>query len=338
MKLQWMITALLVSSVTASAQMASHAPTTQVQPTTQTATAEVSGKAVAKVNDTVLTDKDLLREMYTIFPYAKQHNGFPKGQEAQIRQGALQMIIFEELVYQEAVRRGMSVPAAKITQGASAYRSTFDTPEQFRQYIKTEMGGSEQKFRKQIERSMLIDQLLKQEIDAKSSVSLAELRSYYDKNPERFTVPESYRFQSISVVPRPPVSAQQAKDARKRADDALKQAQGAKTYQDFGLLAEKISEDDFRVNMGDHKPLSADKLPPQVIAAFKGMKAGDVSGVIQIESAYTIVRLQEHAPAHKRSFEEVKTELKTELQKDKTEKLRVSFDKRLRTGAKIQII
>ncbi len=36
------------------------------------------------------------------------------------------------------------------------------------------------------------------------------------------------------------------------------------------------------------------------------MKPGDVSGLIQIESAYTIVRLNAHTLAHKQSFEEVK--------------------------------
>ena len=70
----------------------------------------MSDKPVARVNGAVLTDRDLLREMYTIFPYAQQHNGFPKAQEAAIRQGALEMIIFEELVYQEAVRRKLTVP------------------------------------------------------------------------------------------------------------------------------------------------------------------------------------------------------------------------------------
>ena len=70
----------------------------------------VNDKTVAVVNGSVLTDRDLLREMYTIFPYAQQHNGgFPKEQEASIRQGALQMIIFEELVHQEAVRRKLTV-------------------------------------------------------------------------------------------------------------------------------------------------------------------------------------------------------------------------------------
>jgi hypothetical protein len=70
----------------------------------------VSDKPVARVNGAVLTDRDLLREMFAIFPYARQHNGFPKAQEASIRQGALEMIIFEELVYQEAMRRKLTVP------------------------------------------------------------------------------------------------------------------------------------------------------------------------------------------------------------------------------------
>ena len=75
---------------------------------------QVSDKPVARVNGAVLTDRDLLREMYAIFPYAQQHNGFPKAQEAAIRQGALEMIIFEELVYQEAERRKLAIPAERL--------------------------------------------------------------------------------------------------------------------------------------------------------------------------------------------------------------------------------
>ncbi len=77
---------------------------------------QVSDKPVARVNGAVLTDRDLVREMFAIFPYAKQHNGFPKGQEAAIRQGALEMIIFEELVYQEAERRKLTVSRERLNQ------------------------------------------------------------------------------------------------------------------------------------------------------------------------------------------------------------------------------
>ena len=109
-------TLLLVALSAASAQVASHAPTTVANttaprvPALQVSASQVSDKPVARVNGAVLTDRDLLREMYAIFPYAQQHNGFPKAQEAAIRQGALEMIIFEELVYQEAMRRKLTIP------------------------------------------------------------------------------------------------------------------------------------------------------------------------------------------------------------------------------------
>ena len=81
-----------------------------VQPTMSTASLQPMGKPVARVNGAVLTDRDLVREMYSIFPYAKQHNGgVPKAMEADIRAGAMKMIVFEELVYQEALRRKLVV-------------------------------------------------------------------------------------------------------------------------------------------------------------------------------------------------------------------------------------
>src|SRR6516165_5553436 len=103
--------ALLIISAAGRAQVALHEPTMMAKSTTPTMASpmQVSDKPVAKVNGVVLTDRDLLREMYAIFPYARQHNGFPKGQEAAIRQGALEMIIFEELVYQEAGRQKLTI-------------------------------------------------------------------------------------------------------------------------------------------------------------------------------------------------------------------------------------
>jgi parvulin-like peptidyl-prolyl isomerase len=304
----------------------------------QTSPLMISDKPVARVNGAVLTDRDLLREMYMIFPYAQQHNGFPKAQEAEIRQGALEMIIFEELVYQEAVRRKLVIPAERLNQAQVQFRKQFDSPDQYQQYLQSEMHGSEQKLRQQMRRSMLIEEVLKTDVESKATVTPAELQAYYVKNAARFTQPESFSFQSISVVPPLKATAEQAKPARAKADEALRQAKATKTYQDFGLLAEKISEDDFRVNMGDHKSVPANKLPPQVITALQSMQAGQVTGVIQIESAYTIIRLNAHTPPQKKTLSEVKPELKTDLQKSKYEKLRSNLAKQLRAKAKIEVV
>ena len=321
----------------ASAQMASHAPTAAAPSAPAQVAPQASDKPVARVNGAVLTDRDLLREMYAIFPYAQQHNGFPKAQEAAIRQGALEMIIFEELLYQEAERRKLSVPSETLRRQENEFRKQFPSPDQYQQYLQVEMQGSEQRLQQQIRRSLLIEQVLKSDVESKSAVTLAEVRAYYEKNPTRFQQAETFAFQSISIVPPLKPTAEQAKEAKKKADDALRQATATKSYQDFGWLAEKISQDDFRVNMGDHKAIGRDKLPPQVLKALAAAQPGQVSGLIQIESAYTIIRLNARTPGRKQRLEEVQSDLKVELQKAKYEKLRSGLAKQLRAKAKIEV-
>ena len=329
---------LAVAFSAASAQMASHPPTAATSNVSaQAAPPQLSDSPVARVNGTVLTDRDLLREMYAIFPYAQQHNGFPKAQEAAIRQGALEMIIFEELLYQEAERRKLSVPSETLRRQENEFRKQFPSPDQFQQYLQAEMHGSEQRLQQQIRRSLLIEQVLKSDVEAKSAVTLTEVRAYYEKNPARFQQAETFAFQSISIVPPLKPSPEQAKEAQKKAEEAFRQAKATKSYQDFGLLAEKNSEDDFRVNMGDHKAVGRDKLPPQVLKALATMQPGQVSGLIQIESAYTIIRLNAHTLGRKQRLEEVQHDLKIELQKAKYEKLRSGLAKQLRARAKIEV-
>src|SRR5215470_3499822 len=108
---------VLAAALPAGAQVAaSHTSMAAATRTTINPQTPAAGKPVARVNGTVLTDRDLLREMYLIFPYARQHNGFPKEMEPGIRKGALQMIVFEELVYQEAQRRKMTIEQPKLQQ------------------------------------------------------------------------------------------------------------------------------------------------------------------------------------------------------------------------------
>jgi hypothetical protein len=274
--------------------------------------------------------------MLAMFPYARVHNGFPKSEEAEIRRGAMQMIEYEELVYQEAERRKMTIPAARLDKAEAAYRSQFQSDEDFNQYLKTELHGSIQLFRQQIRRSLLIDALLKAEVGDKSKVSLAEARAYYDKNPKLFHHAELFEFQTISIMPAENASAGVKQQARQRAEGALKQAKATRSFQEFGLLAEKLSEDDYRVNMGDHKLVEREKLPQEMVQPALAMQPGQVSNLIQIGSFYFFFRLNAHVPAGKVGFEEVKDRLLKDLQKTKYDQLRADLDKRLRLHAKVE--
>lgn len=314
-------------------QVASHAPTALQPPMAQTP----GDKPVARVNGVVLTESDLVREEYAIFPYAQQHGGdLPKDLEPEIRAGALKMIVFEELVYQEALRRKMTIPAERMGRAEAEFRKQFATPDEFNAFVASDFHGSQQLLQEKIRRSLLIEALLKIEVENKSAISPLELRAYYDKNPARFEHPELYTFQTISVLPPEHATPKQLLEGRLRADRELVQAKTAKTAMQFGLLAEKFSDDDYRVVLGQHKPVPVDQLAPQVVAALKHMKPGEMTGVIQLGQAYTIVRLNQHTPAGRTPFLQVKTQLQKELHEKKRNELRSALDARLRRTATVE--
>jgi parvulin-like peptidyl-prolyl isomerase len=330
---------LLVVIGVAAGQVSSHAPTVFSKPPAQSAAGPAQSaatKPVVRVNSAVLTDADLVREEYAIFPYARQHNGIPKEFEKQIRDGALKMIVFEELVYQEALRQRVTVSAVKLQHAEAEFRKQFATPEQYNAFLQSDFNGSHQLLEQKIQRSLLIEAYLKTEVDDKSVISPAEVRAYYDKNSARFHHPETFTFQTISILPPPNATAAQLKEARTRAESALRQAKATKTAEQFGLLAEKISDDDYRVMMGQHKPLPADEMAPQVVKALLAMHPDDMSDLLQVEQAYTIVRLQVHTPAGQAKFEEVKPQLQKELQETKRNQLRGLLDQKLRKNAKVE--
>jgi peptidyl-prolyl cis-trans isomerase SurA len=324
----------MVSSV--SAQVTSHKPTL-FKNTPASGSQQPTEAAVARVNGAVLTRADLVREEYAIFPYAKQHGGgIPKEFEKQIRDGALKMIIFEELVYQEALRRKVAIAPGRMQKAEVDFRKQFTSPQEFNKFLQSDFNGSRQLLNEKIRRSLLIEALLKTEVEDKCIFTTADVKAFYDRNPAKFQHAETYTFQTISVLPPQNATAAQLKEGANKAQSALKQARATKTAEEFGLLAEKVSDDDYRVMMGQHKPMPADQLAPQVVKALSVMHPNDVSELIQIDQAYTIVKLQAHAPAGRTKFEEVRAQLAKDLKEGKRNQLRMALDAKLHQTAKIE--
>jgi peptidyl-prolyl cis-trans isomerase SurA len=293
-------------------------------------------KPAVRVNGAVLTEADVLREMYLIFPYANQHGGFPKAMEADIRKGAIDMIVFEELLYQEAKRTKVSIASGQLSGAEAAFRKQMGSSA-YEQYLRTECQGSKQVLREKIRRSLLIEKMLDTEVEQKSVVTETEVKTYYDQNPKQFEKRESLRIQTISIVP-PQDSGASDKEVRKRAEEAYKLAMAAKSFQEFGVLAEKISDDDWHVNMGDRNYVEVSALPPPVVKAAAAMKPGEISNLIQLGNSYTIFRLVDHESAGKKPFAAVKAKLKSDLQKQKRMELRAALNQRLRKSAKVEML
>ncbi len=337
MKLRiWML--VLAATTTTQAQMASHGTAnSSANVATTVVTAGAVARPVVRVNGTVLTDRDLVREMMNIFPYAKQHGGrFPKDSEAKIRQTAISNIEFEELAYQAALKQGVTVAPAKLEKAMKDFRAQFENETLYQDYLKVEQKGSEQDLRKNIRRSLLIDQYLVTEVDNKARYSDAMLLAYYQKHPEQFRKPDSVSIQTITIAYGQTPTPAEKQTARKKSEEALKQAKATKNYEEFGMLAEKSSMDDWHVMMGDHKWLHRGRMPAAVEKVVFTLKPGEISGIIDTEDSFCIARVNGREDVHLVKFEEVKPRLKKELEAQKADELRAGVEKRLRTGAKIE--
>lgn len=336
---------LLLAAGMAGAQVASHAPVAAHNVTlkpaaspTVAAPAKPSSKPVARVNGTVITENDVTRMMYTIFPYARQHNGVPKEMEPEMRRGATEMVIFEELLYQEAQRRKLEVPAPKLTRAEAAFRKQFPTKAVYEQYLALEANGSKEQMREKIRRSLLIEQMLKTEVEQKSVVSLAQAKAYYDANPKRFERGETVAIQTISIIPPADASAAMKTEAKAKIKDIARLGRAAKTSRAFGLIAEQLSEDDWRTRMGDRGTVDVKSLPPEVAKVARAMKPGQVSEPIAVGTAWVVIRLNGHTPAGRTPFAEAKTKLQSELRKQKREQVRAALNQSLRKTAKIEMV
>ena len=327
----FIFSALAAQAQTAAPSLAAKAVSTHAAGQTRP-----TAKVVARVNGAALTDADLQREMLAMFPYARQHGGkIPPSMEATVRQGALQMIEFEELVYQEAQRRKMQINPGRLDYAMAEFRQQFDSEATFQRFLKTELHGSRKTLRDRIQRSLLIDRLLDLEVTSKSSVSDQEVRSYYDKNPAEFHVAERVAVQTISVVIPDDATAKDEVTARRHAEDVLKQARATKSYEEFGALAEKASDDEWRVMMGDHGAIEEGKMPPPVGKVAFAMKPGQISDLIRAENSFCIIRLNSHEAAKQLPFEQVRAQIKKNLQARRVDQLRSALNHQLRKTAKV---
>jgi parvulin-like peptidyl-prolyl isomerase len=291
---------------------------------------------VARVNGAGLLQRDLQHEMQTLFPYSDVHRGrVPGPYSAEVRQRALQQIIFDELVHQEALRRKMTVSATIYADILQQARSRFPSQTEYEAYAAREY-GSTRNFEKQLRRGILIALLVDREITQKARMTDAQIRQFYSANKKRFLKPESVWVQSISFNFPEKATPAQGAQARQRAESILPKARATKSFEEFGVLAEKYSEDDWRIMMGDHRWLHRGRLPSAVEDVAFRLKKDETSEIIETSEAFVIIRVNGKQAPTRIPYSQVSKSLREDMEKTKLVELRAPVEQRLRSRYKVE--
>jgi peptidyl-prolyl cis-trans isomerase C len=289
-------------------------------------------KPVAKVNGNVLSDYEMNEALNEILPAASFHGGITPEKRQKYHDRAVDKMIEDELLYQEAVRRGLEVGEDVITNDVDATIKRLGSKERYEEALKN-TGLTDEEYRVKIKRRKLIE-LLQAAIVEESKASDQEAREYYEANKERYVMPPSWRLRHI-LISVPPESSPEEWDAkRKRAEEAL---QKIKDGEDMASVAWDYSDDPYRVKGGDLGIVHSGRLVGALEQAVSKLKVGEVSDVVQSIYGYHIVRLEGKSEEEQIEFDDASEKIKETLSREKREKLETELLEKLKADAKIEV-
>ena len=190
--------------------------------------------------------------------------------------------------------------------------------------------------RKQLERQMLIEQVQRQEIGSKLTITEEEARQYYAQHPEEFTDAAAVTLREIFVeVPASDGGVNVAKDdaAKKKIEDIRARAVKG---EDFATLAAELSDSASKANGGLIGPFSHADMSPQLLALVEKMKQGDVTQPIRTPKGYQMFKLETLKAQALQPFDSVRDLIADKVAGARTQTEMKKFLARLRTQAIIE--
>ncbi|MDP4487752.1 SurA N-terminal domain-containing protein [Pseudoalteromonas piscicida] len=135
------------------------------------------------------------------------------------------------------------------------------------------------------------------------------LKTYYEEQKNQYLEPERRRVSHILVD-----ASEDAEAAKQKADEILAELNNGA---DFAVVAEEKSDDVVSAELGgDLDWIERDMMDPAFEdAAFALAAVGDVSEVVESEFGFHIIKLTDIQRQQAQSFEDVKDDLRAELEK-----------------------
>lgn len=307
---------------------------------------------VATVNGTQLPAQVLLGEMKA-FEMLSAQRGHPMqpGQKEHMAHTLLNKQIEMELFFQEANDKRIQVKPEVIDREFKNIRDQFPDKKLFLHALALQ-GLNPVSLKKKINKHLVTEEYLRQEIVPQVNVSDAQVEAFYKANKSSFAQPEIFSVRHIFVAT---IDSSGQKKAESPADQKKAERMAAEINQearqnieglllrvqageDFAALAKQFSEDDSTKKKGGKLGgVTRENMIPELAAVLPTLKIGETSEIIKSPYGFHIVKLDDIIPSHPIPLSEAKPDILNMLLKQETEKVKERFLLRLRKQADIKI-
>jgi peptidyl-prolyl cis-trans isomerase SurA len=301
--------------------------------------ADIIEQVLVKVNGDIITKTDLeQRQIATL--RQRQPNLRPDNQAAlqkalaEITPEVIVDAVDELLITQRGKELGYVMTNDRFNSILESIKkeNKIESDEQFQAALKQE-GMTLADLRKQLERTMMVQQVQQTEVMGKIQVTDPELRAYYDSHKEEFaTKPEVTLREILVAVPANDrgVNVAQDEEARAKAEDLRTRVLAGEPA---ARLAADFSDSGSKANGGLIGPLSVDQLSPELQQELASLKAGDVTPVIRTSRGYQVLKVENLVTAKTRPYEESRDEIADRIANQKRRGEFEKFLTRLRGAA-----
>ncbi len=270
-----------------------------------------------------------------IMPGQIVHGSIPGKKFDRVRAKALKRLIEDELIYQEAQRRGLKVEKKLIKKRIKAVAKRYKKPIK---EILEEQRLTMEALEGVIEKGLLINKMNKlssEEIEkeVKNKVTDEYMKEFYDKNKQHYITPEKVRLRELLIKGDPGGGPEAWTKVLERVQELKVRILNG---EDFAQIAEEFSESPYASKGGDMGFSTRGGLAPEIESAIKGKDVGDVIGPVWTIYGYHLLKIVEKTPPVQGTFEESKDAMRDTLENMEFTTMRGQWMEGLKENAKIE--
>jgi peptidyl-prolyl cis-trans isomerase C len=295
--------------------------------------AQPSGDKAAVVNGSVITHKELERELSrTTEQLLQMGRPISDDQLSEMRKRTLDNLIAYELLYQESKKKGVKIAAAAVDEKVNELKKQYPDEAEFKEML----SGSdltEADLKAYMKRGLAIEQLVDKEIVQKITVSDKEIRDYYDSNLDRFKRPEQVRASHILIKVDPEADKSEKAKARKQIETIQKKV---KKGEDFEALAKEYSGCPSSAKGGDLGYFGRGQMVKPFEDAAFALQPGQVSDIVETRFGYHLIKVTDKRPPTTVPFDEVKDGIRGHLKQQQVREKVLAYVEELKGKAKVE--
>ena len=255
----------------------------------------------------------------------------PKAMAERMKMETLNALIDKHLIEREIDKADIEVTDKEAKEEFEKFKSRFPNDKALESFLKFRK-ISKDKIKEQIKKDLALRKILREKEGI--AVSDQEAQKYYDDNPKEFEVSEQVKARHILIKTPKGGDKEAEKKAKEKAEKIAEEVK--KSDANFAEIAKNKSEGPSAKKGGDLGFFTKDRMVPEFAEAAFSMKDGEISDPVKTDFGYHIIKREKHKEAKKKTFDEVKEEIVSKLERKRFRNALDGYLADLKEGAEVK--